>query len=68
MFEVNSVENPFIQRCYDHSKHNEYGYIYRKVFIVDNFYKNPDEVREFALSCKRTNDKEYCGGLVDLEL
>ena len=64
MFEVNSVENPFIQRCYDHSKHNDYGYIYRKVFIVDNFYKNPDEVREFALSCKRTTDKEYCGGLV----
>ena len=64
MFEVNSVENPFIQRCYDHSKHNDYGYIYRKVFIVDNFYKNPDEVREFALSCERKNDKEVCGGLV----
>ena len=64
MFEVNSVDNPFIQRCYDHWKYNDYGYIYRKVFIVDDFYKNPDEIRDYALSCERKNDKNYCGGLV----
>ena len=32
--------------------------------FVDDFYKNPDEVRDYALSCERTNDKEHCGGLI----
>ena len=64
MFEVNSVGDPFIQRCYDHWKHNDYGYIYRKVFVVENFYKYPDQVRDYALSCERTYDKSICGALV----
>ena len=44
MFEVNS-EDPFIQKVYDHSRANEMGYCWRKVFVVDDFYKNPDEIR-----------------------
>ena len=64
MFEVNPVKISHIQRCYDHWKHNDYGYIYRKVFIIDDFYKNPDEVREYALSCERTTDRAICGGLI----
>tara|TARA_Y100001954_G_scaffold91439_1_gene100118 strand:+ start:784 stop:1449 length:666 start_codon:yes stop_codon:yes gene_type:complete len=64
MFEVNSVENPFIQRCYDHWKFNDYGYIYRKVFVIDDFYRYPDQVRDYALSCKRTYDKSVCGALI----
>ena len=64
MFEVNPVKISHIQRCYDHWKHNDYGYIYRKVFIVDDFYKYPDEIRDYALSCELKKDKKYCGGLV----
>lgn len=63
MFEVNS-EDPFIQKVYDHSRANEMGYCWRKVFVVDDFYKNPDEIREYALSCELKKDKEICGGLV----
>ena len=64
MFEVHPVRISHIQRCYDHWKHNDYGYIYRKVFIVDDFYKYPDEIRDYALSCELKKDKKYCGGLV----
>ena len=64
MFEVNPVRISHIQRCYDHWKHNDYGYIYRKVFIVEDFYRNPDEIRDYALSCELKKDKKYCGGLV----
>ena len=64
MFEVNPVQISHIQRCYDYTKSNDFGYIWRKVFVVDDFYKNPDEIRDYALSCERTNDKEYCGGLI----
>ena len=64
MFEVNPVKISHIQRCYDHWKHNDFGYIYRKIFIIDDFYKNPDEVREYALSCERTTDQAICGGLI----
>ena len=63
MFEVNS-EDPFIQKVYDHSRANEMGYCWRKVFVIDDFYKNPDEIRDYALSCELTRDKEICGGLV----
>ena len=64
MFEVNPIRISHIQRCYDYTRLNDFGYIWRKVFVVDDFYKNPDEVRDYALSCERTNDKEHCGGLI----
>ena len=64
MFEVHPVRISKIQRCYDHWKHNDFGYIYRKIFIVDDFYKYPDEIRDYALSCELKAGKEYCGGLV----
>ena len=59
MFEVNPVRISHIQRCYDHWKFNDYGYIYRKVFVVEDFYKNPDEIRDYALSCKLNSEKKF---------
>ena len=32
--------------------------------IFEDFYENPDEIRDYALSCDLKSDKEYCGGLV----
>ena len=63
MFETNSID-PVIHRVYDHSRMNDAGFCWRKVFVIDDFYKNPDEVRDYALSCERKNDKENCGGLI----
>ena len=63
MFEVHN-QDPVIHRVYDHSRFNDIGFVWRKVFVVDDFYKYPDQVRDYALSCKRTKDKEVCGGLI----
>ena len=63
MFEVHN-QDPVIHRVYDHSRFNDVGFVWRKVFVVDDFYKYPDQVRDYALSCERTNDKEVCGGLI----
>lgn len=35
--------------------------INKRVFVVDNFYENPDEVREFALSQTFYDDSGYLG-------
>ena len=56
MFEVLN-EEPVIHRVYDHSRANDLGYCWRKVFVIDDFYKNPDEIRDYALSCELTKDK-----------
>ena len=66
MFETNPLRNYnlTVKRVYDHSKDNDQGFIWRKVFVVDNFYENPDEVRDYALSCELKGGKEYCGSLV----
>tara|TARA_A200000159_G_scaffold68439_1_gene63313 strand:- start:8079 stop:8738 length:660 start_codon:yes stop_codon:yes gene_type:complete len=64
MFETNPVQISLIKKCYDYDRFSDAGYQWRKVFVVDDFYKNPDEVRDYALSCQRTNDKEHCGGLI----
>ena len=31
-----------------------------KIIVVDNFYSNPDEVRNYALTCKYYNTKYFC--------
>ena len=68
MFETNPLNsyNLKVQRVYDHSKapNNDKGFIWRKVFVVDDFYQNPDEIREYALSCERKTGEEHCGALV----
>ena len=64
MFETNPISNFHIEKCYDHYKFNDYGYVWRKVFIVDNFYKNPDEIRDYTFSHQPKEGKEYCGGLI----
>ena len=64
MFEINPIvySDIHIEKCYDHYKDNDYGYVWRKIFVIDNFYKNPDEVRDYALSCKVKYDKDILGG------
>ena len=66
MFEINPIvySDIHIEKCYDHYKYNDHGYVWRKVFVVDNFYKNPDEVAEFALSHTPSYDKSVCSGLI----
>ena len=64
MFETNPISDIHIQKCYDHYKYNDHGYVWRKVFIVDNFYKNPDEVAELASSHTPSYDKKVCSGLI----
>ena len=66
MFEINPLNNHnlTVKRVYDHSKNNDKGFIWRKIFVIDNFYKNPDQVRNYALSCELKCGKEYCGSLV----
>lgn len=36
----------------------------KMVFIIDDFYKNPDEVREYALNSKTYTDKERLAGAI----
>ena len=50
MFETNPITNLKIEKCFDHYKYNDFGYVWRKIFIVDNFYKNPNEIRDYAYS------------------
>ena len=58
MFEVSNVE-PSITRVYDDYKYNDYGYVWRKVFVVDDFYKNPDEVRDLFHLLNQNQKKIY---------
>ena len=64
MFEVNENISIEIKKCYDHCKGNDYGYIWRKVFIIDDFYQNPDAVRATVRSHTPKYEKEYCGNLI----
>ena len=66
MFETNPLNsyNLKVHRVYDHCKNTDKGFIWRKVFVIDDFYKYPDKVRDYALSCERKSGKEYCGALV----
>jgi len=63
MFEVNDYQVQ-VHKLYDHYKDNDAGYVWRKVFIIDNFYKNPDEVRNYALSSEITDKEQYTGDLI----
>ena len=49
MFEINDPEITLVSKI---GKEN------RNALIIDNFYKNPDEVREYALSSKRYSPQE----------
>ena len=60
MFEVNDYQVE-VHKLYDHYKHNDMGYCWRKIFIIDNFYRNPEEVRNYAFSCKASDDKGGTG-------
>jgi len=45
-----------------HQPQGEIGNIYPSIIAVDDFYKNPDEVREYALSLDFQSNKEYHKG------
>ena len=49
MFEINDPEITLVSKI---GKEN------RNALIIDNFYKNPDEVREYALSSKRYSPED----------
>ena len=38
--------------------------VQKMVFIIDDFYKNPDEVREYALTAKTYTDKDRLAGAI----
>ena len=63
MFELNESRKTTTKKVYDHAK-NELGHVWRYVITVDDFYKNPDEVREFVLNCTPKKDKKYTGNLI----
>jgi hypothetical protein len=39
----------------------------RKLIVIDDFFDNPDDVREFALSCEYKSDNNYYKGLRSVE-
>ena len=39
----------------------------KKIFVIDNFYKNPDKVRKFALEQEYVEDLRYYKGLRSLK-
>lgn len=39
----------------------------KRLFVVDNFYKNPDVVREFALNCQYSADNDWYKGKRSVE-
>ncbi len=63
MFELNESRKTTVKKIYDHAK-NELGHVWRYVITVDDFYKDPDEVREIALNGTRKIDKKYTGNLI----
>ena len=38
------------------------------IVYIDNFYKNPDKVRNLALRCPGTNNPRICGGVPGLRV
>jgi hypothetical protein len=71
MFETNNWphedwphEDKHYHRLHDHFKFNDQGACWRSIFQIDNFYRNPDEVRDYALSCETTTDKNKCGDMI----
>ena len=64
MFEVNPNYELTVKKSWDRSKGTDKGYVWRKIFIIDNFYENPDAVRATARSYEPKYEKEYCGNLI----
>lgn len=60
MFEVNPNLKVKIERVPDRA----WSGIDKMVFVIDNFYKNPDEVRELAKKSKLYTDKEKLAGTI----
>jgi len=57
-------EQKKLHRLHDQFKYHDCGYTQRTIFQVDGFYRNPDEVRDYLLSCETTNDKDKCGDMI----
>ena len=57
-------EQKKLHQVHDHFKYIDCGYTQRNIFQVDGFYRNPDEVRDYLLSCETINDKDKCGDMI----
>ena len=72
MFEVNSELKVKIERVNDIRWESvsdgvvKYSSdkVQKMVFIIDDFYKNPDEVREYAIKSKTYTDKDRLAGAI----
>ena len=60
MFEVNPDLQVKIEKVSDRA----WSGIDKMVFVIDNFYKNPDEVRDLAKKSKLYTDIERLGGTI----
>jgi hypothetical protein len=60
MFEVNYDLQVRIEKVPDRA----WSGIDKMVFIMDNFYQNPDEVRDYVLKSQKYNDKQLMAGAI----
>jgi hypothetical protein len=60
MFQVNYDLQVKIEKVPDRA----WSGIDKMVFVMDNFYHNPDEVREYALNSQKYNDKQLLAGTI----
>lgn len=60
MFEINSDLKVKVERVSDRA----WSGIDKMVFVIDNFYKNPDEVRDLAKNSELYIDKERLAGTI----
>ena len=60
MFEVNPDLKVKIEKVSDRA----WSGIDKMVFVIDNFYNNPDEVRDLAKKSKLYTDKERLAGAI----
>jgi len=57
-------KNKKLYRLHDHFPYHDCGFTHRIIFQVDGFYRNPDEIRDYLLSCETTEEKDKCGDMI----
>ena len=60
MFEVSSID-PVIHRVYDHSRMNDAGFCWRKVFVIDDFIEKEyqEQIKNVLLGSEPFDDIEF---------
>lgn len=61
IYDNEKLEWNVVAHLYTHVQ-PQIGELYPSFVVIDNFYKNPDEVREFALKCKFHEHPKYHKG------